>query len=100
MKNYKKITLTEKEMPTNWYNIVADMANKPLPHLNPATKQPAKKEDFYPIFAQELVEQEFSQERYIEIPEQVLPNMETNSVSQSLWLGKSPGYPSQNIFQK
>ena len=71
MKNYKKITLTEKEMPTNWYNIVADMANKPLPHLNPATKQPAKKEDFYPIFAQELVEQEFSQERYIEIPEQV-----------------------------
>ena len=65
MKNYKKITLTEKEMPTNWYNIVADMANKPLPHLNPATKQPAKKEDFYPIFAQELVEQEFSQERYI-----------------------------------
>lgn len=50
MKNYKKITLTEKEMPTNWYNIVADMANKPLPHLNPATKQPGKKGRFLSHF--------------------------------------------------
>ena len=71
MKGDKKITLTEKELPTNWYNIVADMTNKPLPPLNPVTKQAASKEDFLPIFAEELVNQEFSQERFIEIPEQV-----------------------------
>lgn len=71
MKNEKKLTLTEKEMPSSWYNIVADMSVKPLPPLHPVTKQPASKEDFYPIFAKELVEQEFSTERFIEIPEQV-----------------------------
>lgn len=46
MKGDKKITLTEKELPTHWYNIVADMTNKPLPPLNPVTKQAASKEDF------------------------------------------------------
>ena len=71
MKNYKKITLTEQEMPTQWYNIVADMPVKPLPPLNPVTKQPATKEDFIPIFAEELINQEFTHERFIEIPEQV-----------------------------
>lgn len=71
MDNYKKITLTEQEMATTWYNITADMPVKPLPPLNPVTKQPATKADFLPIFAEELVNQEFSQERFIEIPEQV-----------------------------
>ena len=46
MKGDKKITLTEKELPTHWYNIVADMTNKPLPPLNPVTQQAASKEDF------------------------------------------------------
>ena len=71
MEKLKKITLTEREMPTQWYNIVADMKNKPLATLNPVTKQPAKPEDLMGIFAEELVKQEFSQERYIEIPEEV-----------------------------
>ena len=71
MEKLKKITLTEQEMPTQWYNIVADMKNKPLATLNPVTKQPAKPEDLMGIFAEELVKQEFSQERYIEIPEEV-----------------------------
>lgn len=71
MNNFKKITLSEKEMPTSWYNIVADMKNKPLMPLNPATKEVIKKEDLTTIFAEELVNQEFSQERYIEIPDQV-----------------------------
>ena len=53
MKGDKKITLTEKELPTHWYNIVADMTNKPLPPLNPVTQQAASKEDFLPIFAEE-----------------------------------------------
>ena len=63
--------LTEQEMPTQWYNIVADMPNKPLPPLHPGTKQPLKPEDLYPLFARELVKQEFSTERYIEIPDEV-----------------------------
>ena len=63
--------LTEQEMPTQWYNIVADMPNKPLPPLHPGTKQPLKPEDLYPLFARELVKQEFSTERYIEIPDEL-----------------------------
>lgn len=71
MEKLKKITLTEQEMPSQWYNIIADMKNKPLATLNPVTKQPAKPEELMGIFAEELVKQEFSQERYIEIPEEV-----------------------------
>ena len=41
----KKILLDERDMPTQWYNIVADMPNKPLPPLHPATKQPVGPED-------------------------------------------------------
>mgnify|MGYP007099151042 CR=1 FL=1 len=63
--------LTEQEMPTQWYNIVADMTNKPLPPLHPGTKQALKPEDLYPLFAEELARQEFSTERYIEIPDEV-----------------------------
>ena len=40
MEKFRKIILSESEMPRQWYNIVADMPNKPLPPLNPATKQP------------------------------------------------------------
>ena len=47
----KKFLLEEKDIPTAWYNIVADMKNKPLPILNPQTKQPLKEEDLYPLFS-------------------------------------------------
>lgn len=67
----KKILLSEDEIPKQWYNIVADMVNKPLPPLNPATKEVLNAEDLEPIFAKELIEQEMSQERWIDIPEEV-----------------------------
>ncbi|MFI3328187.1 MAG: TrpB-like pyridoxal phosphate-dependent enzyme [Rikenellaceae bacterium] len=67
----KKFMLSEQEMPTHWYNIVADMTTKPLPPLNPATKEPVTKEMMSAIFAEELINQEMSMERYIEIPDQV-----------------------------
>ncbi len=67
----KKIMLSENEMPQKWYNIVADMENKPLPPLHPGTKEPVTKEMMTGLFAEELVNQEMSQERYIEIPDQV-----------------------------
>ena len=72
MEKPRKIILSEKEMPKQWYNILADMPNKPLPPLNPATRQPVGPEDLGPIFPMELIKQEVSMERYIDIPDEVL----------------------------
>ena len=71
MTKYKKIFLDEKEMPKQWYNIQADMPNKMLPPLNPGTKQPIGPEDLAPLFPMELIKQEVSQEKWIDIPEEV-----------------------------
>lgn len=68
----KRFILPENEIPTHWYNIQADMVNKPMSPLNPATKEPLKPEDMYPIFAEELCRQELNQtDQWIEIPEEV-----------------------------
>ncbi|MEA4936254.1 MAG: TrpB-like pyridoxal phosphate-dependent enzyme [Paludibacter sp.] len=68
----KKFLLSEKEMPTQWYNIQAEMPNKPMPVLHPGTKQPMKAEDWYPLFAKGLVDQELnSKDAWIDIPEEV-----------------------------
>ena len=72
MKTSKKIILTEREMPRQWYNILADMPNKPLPPLHPATRQPLGPEDLAAVFPMELIKQEVSTERYIDIPDEVL----------------------------
>ena len=71
MKTTKKITLPEDEIPRQWYNILADMPNQPQPLLNPQTREPLTKEDMEQLFAKELVAQEFSKERYIDIPDEV-----------------------------
>ena len=71
MKKSFKIQLAEREMPKQWYNIVADMPNKPLPPLHPATRQPVGPADLAPIFPMELIKQEVSAERYIDIPDEV-----------------------------
>lgn len=67
----RKINLTEQEIPRFYYNIVADMPNKPLPPLHPGTRQPITPDMLEPLFAKELIRQEVSTERYIEIPEEV-----------------------------
>ncbi|WP_165040161.1 TrpB-like pyridoxal phosphate-dependent enzyme [Dysgonomonas sp. ZJ709] len=67
----KKILLSENDIPTQWYNIVADMKTKPLPPLNPKTKEVIDPADLEPIFAKELIDQELSQERWIDIPDEV-----------------------------
>lgn len=67
----RKIILTEKEIPTHWYNIVADMENKPKPPLHPGTKEPIGPDMLAPLFPDELIRQEVSQEKWIEIPEEV-----------------------------
>lgn len=68
----KRFFLPENEIPAQWYNIQADMVNKPMPMLNPATKEPIRAEDLYPLFAEELARQEVNQtDRWIDIPEPV-----------------------------
>ena len=67
----KKFCLTERQMPAQWYNIVADMPNRPLPPLHPVTREPVTREQLSAVFAEELIEQEMSVERFIDIPEEV-----------------------------
>ena len=68
----KKFILPESEIPTQWFNIQAIMPNKPLPILNPATREPLKAEDLYPIFCEECANQELDQtHEWIDIPEPV-----------------------------
>ena len=72
MSKQKKFILQESEIPTQRYNIQADMVNKPMPPLNPATHQPLKAEDLFPIFAEECSRQELDQTNaWIDIPEEV-----------------------------
>lgn len=72
MSKTKKFLLQESQIPTQWYNIVADMKNKPLPLIHPGTKQPLTAEDLFPIFSQEVSRQELNTtDAWIEIPEEV-----------------------------
>ena len=67
-----KIYLEEKEMPTQWYNVRADMKNKPAPLLNPATLQPMTAEELGGVFCDELVKQELDNTTaYIDIPQEI-----------------------------
>ena len=68
----KKFILQENELPTQWYNIQAEMVNKPIPPLTPGTHKPLKPEDLFPIFNEECSRQELDQEHaWIDIPEEV-----------------------------
>ena len=53
-----KIYLEESEMPQSWYNLRADMINKPAPLLNPGTLEPMTAEELSPVFCEELIRQE------------------------------------------
>jgi tryptophan synthase beta chain len=68
---HTKYLLSEDEIPRAWYNILADMPNPPAPVLHPGTKQPIGPTDLAPLFPMALIQQEVSNERYIEIPEPV-----------------------------
>ena len=67
-----KIYLSEEEMPKYWYNVRADMKNKPAPLVNPATKQPMTFDELRHVFCDELVRQELDETTaYIEIPQEI-----------------------------
>ncbi len=67
-----KIYLKENEIPSKWYNVRADMKNKPAPLLNPATLKPMTAEELAPVFCDELIAQELNDtDAYIDIPEEI-----------------------------
>ncbi|MGC8971601.1 MAG: TrpB-like pyridoxal phosphate-dependent enzyme [bacterium] len=72
MEKDKKIFLPESEIPQRWYNILPDLPEPLPPPINPATKEPLKPEELAKIFPMELIRQEASQERWIEIPDELI----------------------------
>ncbi len=71
MADTTKILLDESEIPTHWYNIVPDLPTPPPPVLHPATHEPVGPADLAPLFPMDLILQEVSQDRFVEIPETV-----------------------------
>jgi tryptophan synthase beta chain len=67
-----KVLLNESDMPRQWYNVLADMPSPMSPPLHPGTGEPVGPEDLAPVFPMNLIEQEVSPERWIDIPEEVL----------------------------
>ncbi len=68
----RKVLLTDSEIPRQWYNILADMPTPMSPPLHPGTHQPVKPEDLAPVFPMNLIEQEMSPDRWIDIPDAVI----------------------------
>ncbi len=66
--NLVKAVLPESQLPRQWYNIVPDLPEPPPPHLHPATREPVTAGDMMAFFPRALVEQELSEQRYIDIP--------------------------------
>src|SRR3990172_1445697 len=66
-----KFNLSESDMPTHWYKIQADLKTPPPPALHPGTHEPIGPADLAPLFPMELIKQEVSTERFIEIPDEV-----------------------------
>ena len=67
-----KYLLPEAEMPKNWYNIVADLPEPPPPVIHPGTGQPIGPDDLAPLFPMDLILQEVTSERFIDVPRPVL----------------------------
>ena len=103
MDNQKRFLLTEKEIPTHWYNIVADMKNKPLPMMNPQTKKPLTLDDMTGVFCKACSEQELNTtDAWIEIPEEVrnlYKNYRSTPLVRAYGLEKALGTPAHVYFK-
>ena len=64
--------LNDDEVPTTWYNLIADLPEPPPPALHPGTHQPAGPDDFAPLFPMDLIMQEVTTDRYVDIPGEVM----------------------------
>ena len=68
-----RLYLTEEQIPSQWYNLRADMKELPDPLINPATGKPVVAEDLYPVFCEELARQELDNTtRYVDIPGEIM----------------------------
>lgn len=70
-KDLRKVILDENEIPRQWYNVLADMPNKPEPYFSSATNEIATPDELKAIFPMELIKQETSDERWIDIPDEI-----------------------------
>lgn len=99
----RRILLSEDEIPRMWYNIVPDMVNKPMPILNPATKEPLKAEDLFAIFSEEASRQEMNTtDSWIEIPEAVREQYKkyrSTPLVRAIELEKALGTPAHIYFK-
>ena len=99
----KKFILTESEIPSRWYNIMADMPTKPMPMLNPQTKQPVTLDDLSSLFSVECSRQELNQtDRWIEIPEDVrekYTNYRSTPLVRAYGLEEALGTPAHIYFK-
>ena len=98
-----KIYLQESEMPTRWYNLRADMKNKPAPLLNPATLQPCKPEELEAVFCADLVRQELDDTTpFFDIPQEVREYYRTYRPSplvRAYNLEKKLGTPAKSYYK-
>ncbi len=98
-----KIYLEESEMPKQWYNMRADMKNKPAPLLNPATLKPLTAEELIPIFCEELVKQELDETTpFVDIPQEIQEYYKTYRPSPTMrayHLEKALGTPAKIYYK-
>ena len=99
----KKFILTESEIPSRWYNIMADMPTKPMPMLNPQTRQPVTVDDLSSLFSIECSRQELNQtDRWIDIPEDVrekYTNYRSTPLVRAYGLEEALGTPAHIYFK-
>ena len=98
-----KIYLDEKDIPSSWYNVRADMKTKPAPLINPGTLKPMTFEDMRPVFCDELIKQELDDDTaYIPIPEEILnfyKMYRPSPLTHAVFLEEALGTPA-HIFYK
>ncbi|MGE5238015.1 MAG: TrpB-like pyridoxal phosphate-dependent enzyme [Chloroflexota bacterium] len=98
----RKIVLAESEMPRQWYNIQADLPHPLPPPLNPATGQPITPDMLAPVFPMNLIEQEVSTERWIDIPDEVIERLliwRPTPLHRARSLEKALGTPARIYFK-
>ncbi len=98
-----RLYLTEEQMPTQWYNLRADMKQKPDPMLNPATGKPVVEKDLYPVFCEELAHQELDNTTpYVDIPGPILDlykNYRPSPLCRAYNLEKALGTPAKIYYK-
>lgn len=98
----RRIILPGSQMPTAWYNIMADMPNKPAPYLHPGTQEPVKPDDLAAIFPESLIMQEMSTDRWIDIPGEVLDALRQyrpTGLHRAVRLEKALGTPARIYYK-